>query len=197
MHFIKFKFDFRHGWIDAMAQVRPPHMKVVCPTAKRMPVSLNGGFEMPSWFDLKTLDISGPEDEDGIRKATLSVHNMITSEIQSGIAANRIMLGGFSQGGALALYAGLTFPESLAGIVAFSCWLPLYKSFPGLRKTSDTTPIFQCHGDCDPVVPYKFGQLSSSVLKSFMKNTQFTTYKGMSHSSSQQEMDDLKVNVFV
>lgn len=177
-----------------MRHVRPSHMKVICPTANRMPVSLNGGFEMPSWFDLKTLDISAPEDEEGIRKATTNIHNMINSEIQSGIPSNRIMLGGFSQGGALALFAGLTFTEALAGIVAFSCWLPMHKSFPALRKAPDTVPIFQCHGDCDPVVPYKFGQLSSSVLKTFMKNTQFTSYRGMSHSSSDEEMADLKVS---
>lgn len=184
--------DTGHGWIDAMAQIRPNHMKVICPTAKLMPVSLNAGFEMRSWFDLKTLDISGPEDEQGIKEATTLVHSMIASEIQAGIPAKRIMLGGFSQGGALALYAGLTLAEPLAGIIAFSCWLPLHKSFPGLKRTADSTAILQCHGDCDPVVPYKLGQLSASLLKAFMKNSQFNTYSGMSHSSSNDEMDDLK-----
>lgn len=182
-----------HGWVEAMAQIRPSHMKVICPTAKLMPVSLNAGFEMRSWFDLKTLDISGPEDEQGIKEATTLVHSLITNEIKAGISSKRIMLGGFSQGGALALHAGLTLAEPLGGIIAFSCWLPLHKSFPAIKKTPDTTPVFQCHGDCDPVVPYKLGQLSASVLKTFMKNAQFTTYRGMSHSSSNDEMDDLKV----
>lgn len=175
----------------------PSHMKVICPTAKLMPVSLNAGFEMRSWFDLKTLDISGPEDEQGIKEATTLVHSIITKEIQAGIPPQRIMLGGFSQGGALALHAGLTLAEPLGGIIAFSCWLPLHKSFPGIKRTPDTTPIFQCHGDCDPVVPYKLGQLSASVLKTFMKNATFKTYRGMSHSSSNEEMEDLKVNEFV
>lgn len=111
----------------------------------------------------------------------------------SGIPANRIIVGGFSQGGALALHTGLTFSQPLAGIVALSCWLPLHKSFPDARKTSDTIPIFQCHGEIDPVVPYKYGQLSHVSLKTFMKNAQFNSYPGLSHSSSQQEMDDIKV----
>jgi len=184
--------DTGHGWAQAMAQIRPSYMKVICPTAATMPVTLNAGFQMPSWFDLKTLDMYGPEDEDGIKKATTNVQQMIQSEISAGIPANRIIVGGFSQGGALALHAGLTSTHNLGGIVALSCWLPLHKSFPDARKTSDTVPIFQCHGEVDPVVPYKFGQLSHYSLKTFMKNAQFTSYPGLSHSSSQQEMDDIK-----
>lgn len=184
--------DTGHGWATTMGMIRTPDMKVICPTAPTIPVTLNAGFRMPSWFDLKTLDIGGPEDEDGIRKATKNVHEMIRSEMQAGISANRIMLGGFSQGGALALYAALTFAEPLAGVMALSCWLPMHKNFPGLLKCPNTVPILQCHGDCDPVVPYKFGQLSSSVLKTFMKNSQFQSYRGLSHSSSEAELEDMK-----
>lgn len=176
-----------------MAQIRPAYMKVICPTAKTMPVTLNAGFEMPSWFDLKTLDMYGPEDVDGIKEATKNIQIMIQSEISAGISSNRIIIGGFSQGGALALHAGLTFTETLGGIIGLSCWLPLHKSFPASKKTSDSVPIFQCHGEVDPVVPYKFGQLSHYSLKTFMTNAQFTSYKGLSHSSSQEEMDDVKV----
>lgn len=98
-----------------MGGIRPSHMKVICPTAKTMPVTLNSGFQMPSWFDLKSLEISGEEDTEGIKKATTNIHAMIQSEIQSGIPSNRIILGGFSQGGALALYAGLTFSGKVDG----------------------------------------------------------------------------------
>lgn len=181
--------------MDAMAQIRPSHMKVICPTAKVMPVTLNAGFQMNSWFDLKTLDISGPEDEAGIKDATKLVHGIINSEIKSGIASNRIMLGGFSQGGALALYAGLTMSEPLGGIIAFSCWLPLHRTFPDAKLTPSEVPVFQCHGDCDPVVPYKMGQMSASIIKSFMKDATFTSYRGMSHSSSADELDDLRVRI--
>lgn len=148
---------------------------------------------MPSWFDLKTLDMYGPEDRDGIEKAAANIQFMIQSEISSGIPANRILVGGFSQGGALALYTGLTSTINLGGLIGLSCWLPLHKSFPAARKIDDTVPIFQCHGEADPVLPYKFGQLSHFSLKTFMKNAQFNSYPGLSHSSSPDEMNDVKV----
>lgn len=179
-----------------MAEIRPDHMKIICPTAHTMPVSLNSGHKMRSWFDIKSLDINGPEDETGIQKAAQLVHSIIDQEIKAGIRPDRIVLGGFSQGGALALYAGLTSTERLAGIVAFSCWLPLHARFPNDLRANRDTAIFQCHGDCDPVVPYKMGQLSASVLKTFMTNSKFYSYRGMSHSSSREEMNDLKVSGF-
>lgn len=119
-----------------------------------MPVTLNAGFRMPSWFDLKSLDESGPEDEEGtiqslfknsvikilwlgIKVAATEVQTLIQNEIQAGIPADRIVVGGFSQGGALALYSALTFPQRLGGVVALSCWLPLRKSFPAAKKCPD------------------------------------------------------------
>ncbi|KAH8418720.1 hypothetical protein KR222_002806 [Zaprionus bogoriensis] len=184
--------DTGHGWSSALAAIRPPFMKVICPTAPTQPVSLNSGFHMPSWFDLVSLDIGGDEDEVGIRSARDNIHGMIRKEVSAGIPANRIVLGGFSQGGALALYSTLTFDQSLAGVVALSCWLPLHKQFPAAKASSDEVPIFQAHGDYDPVVPYKYGQLSASILKGFMKNVTFKTYSGLSHSSSDEEMKDVK-----
>jgi lysophospholipase-2 len=184
--------DTGNGWASAMATIKTPNMKVICPTAPTIPVTLNAGFRMPSWFDLKTLDINGPEDDAGIDRATEGIHSLINSEIQGGIASNRIIVGGFSQGGALALHAALTYPQPLGGIMALSCWLIRHKSYPVSRQCPDSVPVFQCHGDCDPVVQYKFGQMSSSLLKTFMRNVQFVTYKGMTHSSSDEELADLK-----
>ncbi len=92
-------------------------------------MSLNNGFKMPAWFDIKGLDMSSSEDVEGIKKATTYIHSLIEKEISEGIPSNRIMVGGFSQGGALALHSALTYPKKLAGVVALSCWLPLHKSF--------------------------------------------------------------------
>lgn len=175
-----------------MASIRPPFVKVICPTAKTIPVTLNAGFRMPSWFDLKTLDIGGPEDEDGIKTAAKQIHTMIDNEIKDGIPASRILLGGFSQGGALALYSALLFPDKLAGVIALSCWLPLHKSFPAAMKSPNDISVLQCHGDCDPVVPYKWGQMTASVLKSILKNPEFKTYNGLMHTSSDEELHDMK-----
>lgn len=120
-----------------------------------MPVTLNHGFPCPSWFDLHSLPTSAneevTEDEEGIEKAKRMVHDLIESEEKAGIPSNRILLGGFSQGGALALYAGLSYPKPLAGILALSCWLPLHKKFTP-HDANLGTPILQCHGRQDPLV---------------------------------------------
>jgi lysophospholipase II len=171
-------------------------MQFNCPTANTMPVTLNLGFQMPSWFDIKSLEVGGSEDETGIKEAATAVHGMINNEIRSGIPANRIILGGFSQGGALALYSALTYPEKLAGVIGLSCWLPLHNTFPAAKVCPDSTPgnsqhklmqmhrligylficaVLLCHGDSDPIVSYKFGQLSHSMLKSFLKTTELKT----------------------
>ncbi|XP_049859659.1 acyl-protein thioesterase 2 isoform X2 [Schistocerca gregaria] len=175
-----------------MGAIRSPHVKVICPTAPTMPVTLNGGFRMPSWFDLRTLDANGPEDEEGIKRATELVHGMIEQEVKAGIPSNRIVLGGFSQGGALALYSALKFPKPLAGVIALSCWLPLHKQFPAAAVANKDIPYIQCHGDCDPIVPYKWGQMTASLLKQFLRQIEFKTYRGMMHSSSDEEILDLK-----
>jgi len=185
--------DTGHGWATTIAAIRPPHVKVICPTANKMPVTLNSGFQMPSWFDLKSLDVSGPEDEEGIKKAFLVINKMISDEIKAGIAGDRIMIGGFSQGGALALYTALHTEHKLAGVVALSCWAPLHKDLPeGASQSNLDIPHLQAHGDCDPVVPYRWGQLTSTLLKSMLKNHQFKTYKGMMHSSCEEELQDVK-----
>jgi lysophospholipase II len=100
---------------------------------------------------------------------------MINNEVKAGVPADRIILGGFSQGGALALYSALTYPEKLAGVIGLSCWLPLHSSFPATKVCPENVPVLLCHGDSDPIVSYKFGQLSHSLLKSFLKNTQLKT----------------------
>jgi len=118
-----------------------------------MPVTLNGGFPMPSWFDLYSLDANGAVDEEGLKKAQTLIHELIAAEEKAGIPANRIILGGFSQGGALALYSGLTYPKPIAGILAFSCWIPKHQDFvDGLSEGRKDIPILQCHGDVDPIV---------------------------------------------
>ncbi|XP_050699983.1 acyl-protein thioesterase 1-like isoform X2 [Eriocheir sinensis] len=178
--------DTGHGWASAMAAIGSPHIKFICPTAQVMAVTLNAGFRMPSWFDLKSLDVDGPEDGPGIKKARDNIHTLIEEEVKSGIPHERIMLGGFSQGGALALYSTFTHTKSLAGVVGLSCWLPLREEFPQAAISNTGAPILQCHGDCDPIVPYKFGQITSQIIKKFAGNIEFKTYRGMMHSSCEE-----------
>lgn len=147
------------------------------------------GFEMPAWFDLLSLDPNGAEDVNGIRKSSARIVSIIEKELQNNVPPGNIILGGFSQGGALALYTGLTCNIMLGGIVALSSWLPMHQEFSS--KTSKI-PVLQCHGDCDPVVPYKWGQLSSTFLKKIASSHDFKTYRGLGHSSSEEEMEDVK-----
>ncbi|XP_014243352.1 acyl-protein thioesterase 1 isoform X2 [Cimex lectularius] len=184
--------DTGHGWASAIGAIRPPFAKVICPTAPTMPVTWNNGFKMPSWFDLKALDASTDEDEAGIKKAAENIHQIIHAEEQAGINSTRIVIGGFSQGGALALYSAFTYKKPLGGVMALSCWLPLHKQFPRLAVGNKATPILQAHGDCDPLVQYKWGQMTASVLKQLNSNVEFKTYKGLGHSSNEDEMADLK-----
>lgn len=130
---------------------------------------------LSSRFDIRSLEVGGSEDEAGIKAATTLVHGMINNEIKAGIPANRIILGGFSQGGALALYSALTYPQKLGGVIGLSCWLPLHSSFPAVKTCPEDIPVLLCHGDSDPIVSFKFAQLSHSLLKTFMKNTQLKT----------------------
>lgn len=184
--------DTGHGWAAGMAEIIQPHVKCVCPTAAAMPVTLNAGYRMPSWFDLYALSMEGPEDESGIKRSAEYLHSLIEEEIKLGIRSDRIVVGGFSQGGAVAIYSALTYAKPLAGIVGLSTWLPLNKQFPGIIKGNSDIPMLQCHGDADPIVPFKWGDLSANVIKTFMKSHEFKYYAGLMHSSCDQEMKDVR-----
>ncbi|XP_034016545.1 acyl-protein thioesterase 2 [Thalassophryne amazonica] len=188
--------DTGHGWADTMAGIRIPHVKYICPHAPRIPVTLNGKMTMPSWFDLKGLSPDAPEDEAGIKGAAESIKEIIDHEVKNGIPPNRILLGGFSQGGALSLYTALTCQHQLAGVVALSCWLPLYKSFPQAACNSGNRdiPILQCHGQIDPLIPVAYGDWTAKKLKEIVnpQKISFRIYPELVHCSCPEEMSDVK-----
>ncbi|XP_016063230.1 PREDICTED: acyl-protein thioesterase 1 [Miniopterus natalensis] len=161
-----------------------------------MPVTLNMNMVMPSWFDIIGLRVDSQEDEPGIKQAAESVKALIEQEVKNGIPSNRIILGGFSQGGALSLYTALTTHQKLAGVTALSCWLPLRTSFPEgpISGVNRDISIIQCHGESDTLVPLMFGTLTAEKLKTLVNpaNVTFKTYEGMMHCSCQQEMMDIK-----
>uniref|UniRef100_A0A803W387 Acyl-protein thioesterase 1 n=1 Tax=Ficedula albicollis TaxID=59894 RepID=A0A803W387_FICAL len=139
-------------------------------------------------FDIIGLSPDSQEDEAGIKQAAENVKALIDQEVKNGIPSNRIILGGFSQGGALSLYTALTTHQKLAGVVALSCWLPLRATFPQgpISGVNKDIAVLQCHGDCDPLVPVMFGSLTVEKLKTMINpaNVTFKTYSGMMHSSS-------------
>lgn len=187
--------DTGQGWSQLMKEIRLPHVKYICPTAATMPVSLNAGFRMPSWFDILSLAPDGDEDKAGINKAKQVVSGFIEEEERNGIASNRIILGGFSQGGALSLYSALTSTKQLGGIVALSSWLPLHKDFlrdASLIKGNRQTPVFQAHGDQDFLVSKAFGDMTAQFLKSINPKAEYEIYPGMAHASCGKELEDMK-----
>jgi len=183
--------DTGHGWASELAEIKPAYAKLICPTAEEAPVTINAGYEMPSWFDIRSLDKSdGNEDEAGVKKASELITKMINDEVQAGIPANRILLGGFSQGGALSLYTGLTGPNLLAGVLVLSGYLPIRNTvdWDSIQKQT----ILQCHGDKDNVVRYDWGKGVSEVLEKYnLPNYTFKTYRGLQHTTNEQEMEDV------
>ena len=120
--------------------------------------------QMPSWFDIRGLDPKSEEDAAGIESAANAVKSLVEAEIAAGVPADRIVIGGFSQGGAAAIYSALTMEKDIGAVVLLSTWLPLHQRFPGAAKANLTTPILQCHGKADPIVPFQWGKLTSAAL---------------------------------
>ena len=119
---------------------------------------------MPSWFDIRGLDPHTEEDGAGIERAANAVKSLVDAEIATGVPADRIVIGGFSQGGATAVFSALTMDQEIAGVTLLSTWLPLHKRFPAAAKANLGTPILQCHGKADPIVPFQWGKMTSVAL---------------------------------
>ncbi len=129
---------------------------------------------MPGWYDIFALGSTAEfsrarQDEPGILATREYLHGLVQAEVDAGVPPERVVVGGFSQGAAIALLGGLTAPARLAGVVSMSSWLPLDAKFPELLQKNDLnrrTPVLMCHGTADPVVPTELGKRSFELLKS-------------------------------
>jgi predicted esterase len=140
------------------------------------------GMRMPGWYDIKSLSTldDREEDEKGIVESQKYFHNLIDQEVAKGIPADRIVIGGFSQGGAMSLLSGVTYKNQLGGIFGLSCYLLLQKKIKNMIPTDNPnqkTPIFMGHGDADQVVAHKWGKLSADELEKHGYKVDFRTYK--------------------
>jgi phospholipase/carboxylesterase len=170
--------------------------RFVFPNAPVRPVTLNGGMPMRAWYDLKGLNRQAAEDVDGFRETDAQIRQLIAKEEERGIAANRIVLAGFSQGGAVSLYTAPRFPEKLAGVMALSCYLPAESSFGAERlPANDATPIFMGHGQTDPVLPLALGVQSRNFLKALGYPVEWHEYP-MPHSVCAAEIADIRRFLF-
>lgn len=168
-----------------------PGIRFIFPSAPSMPVTVNGGYVMPAWYDIIGRDLTDQEDAAGIQKSAASILKLIEREASRGIAYDKIVLAGFSQGCAMALHIGLRFPHKLAGIIALSGYLPLAMSV-NLEKHSanQTTPIFMGHGEYDSVVIPERAQASFSLLEKMGYQVNWNEYP-MEHSVNREELADI------
>jgi phospholipase/carboxylesterase len=169
-----------------------PQLRFVFPHAPVRPVTINNGYQMRAWYDIIGIDRRSAEDFTGIRGSADAVTALIRAENARGIETSRIMLAGFSQGGALALHLATRLDEKLAGVIALSCYLPLAKEFASERSSANlATPIFMAHGTEDPVVPFSLGDESRRVLEGTGYRVEWHAYP-MPHSLCAEEVAALR-----
>jgi phospholipase/carboxylesterase len=168
-----------------------PPIRFVFPHAASMPVTVNGGYVMPAWYDILGPNLVSQQDAAGIQASERAIVALIAHEVARGIPAERIVLAGFSQGCAMALHTGLRLPQRLAGIMALSGYLPLADRLAAERHVANAqTPVFMAHGTQDPVVVLARGEASRDALAALGQPVQWHSYP-MPHSLHPREIADI------
>ena len=163
-------------------------VRFVFPHAPVRPVTINGGMAMRAWYDILGFDHHAKEDAAGIRASAIAVGQLIEREVERGIPSERIVLAGFSQGGAIALHAALREPRPLAGVLALSTYLPLATSLASERSPANAgVPIFMAHGTSDSVLPLSLGESSRRALEVLGYAVDWHSYP-MAHSVCLEEV---------
>ena len=173
-------------------ELRLPQLAIrfVFPHAPVRPVTINGGMRMRAWYDI-TDGANRREDERGVRASQVLIEALIGREKERGTKAGRLVLAGFSQGGAIALHAGLRHPERIAGIMALSAYVPVGEKLSAERSTANRdVPIFMGHGSDDPIIPLVRAEQSRNLLKSLGYPVEWHEY-GMPHSVCPEELTDI------
>lgn len=183
-----------HDFANIVPELRlPPTLPVrfIFPHAPVRPITINAGYAMRAWYDIIGEDFNAREDEAGVRESTQAILDLIENEHQRGIAYDRIILAGFSQGGAMALHTGLRCAQRLAGIIVLSAYLPLANTFIAeANPINKDLPIFMAHGLHDPLLPLEWGKISSEFLINLGYQVDFHTYP-MPHSVCSEEIADI------
>jgi phospholipase/carboxylesterase len=166
-------------------------VRFVFPHAPMRPVTLNNGYVMRAWYDLYDLTEAGRTDEAGLRAARAEIEALLAREVERGVKPERIVLAGFSQGGALALYTGLRHAERLAGLIGLSCYLPLRDALATEAHPANArTPVFLAHGRLDAVLPFAAGERARARLEELGYPVAWKSYQ-MPHAVSPEEIVDI------
>lgn len=182
-------YDF-HPFVPQLQLPAGLSIRFVFPHAPAIPVTLNGGYVMPAWYDILSIEgIDRHIDTAGIEQSMAAVRQLIAAEVERGIPEHNIMLAGFSQGGVISVLTGLTHPRRLGGIIALSTYLPAREHWT-FADANRSIPIFVAHGRQDPVVPYVLGQQLRDLLRDAAYTVEWHDY-AMPHSVCPQEIHDI------
>ena len=178
-------------------------IRFVFPHAPVRPVTINGGVPMRAWYDVISLDRSGPQDEAGIRDSAASLLQLIERERERGVDASRIVLAGFSQGGAIAMHTAMRVPQRLAGLMALSTWMPLASTIgeevvDNSESQPRELPVLMVHGTFDPLLPLAAGQHAREIMQDAGFKVQWHEYP-MAHAVCAEEISEIRkwlVNIY-
>ncbi len=176
------------GIVDELGLPINHAVRFIFPSAPFLNITINNGMLMRGWYDIFDLSMVRKEDAAGMKQSQAIINDIIKDQLAKGIPSQRIILAGFSQGGAMSLYAGLRYPTTLAGIICLSAYLPLISELAAEKSPhNQTTPIFMAHGIFDPVVPYNMGHTAYEYLNSNNYNVTWNSYP-MAHTLCIEEI---------
>ena len=169
-------------------------VKFIFPHAPVRPITINGGAPMRGWYDITSLDFGNrQQDVDGVRESAAQIDELIHTETANGIEPGNIILAGFSQGGAIALFTALTSEHAVGGVMALSTYLPVPEiALKELNETASSLPVFMAHGQSDEVINMKFAEQSRDVLQAQGIKVEWHDYP-MAHNVSAEEITDISV----
>ena len=167
-------------------------VRFIFPHAPMRPVTINGGMVMRAWYDIKMVDLVRQEDEEGLRASQAACEGLIANEVRRGIPTNRIVLAGFSQGGAITLQTGLRHAGRLAGLMVLSSYLPIAGTVAAeVHAANRATPIFMAHGTHDPMIAIARASASRDQLQHLGYAVEWNEYR-MEHSLCGEELRDIR-----
>ena len=184
-----------HDFVPIVPELQLPDtiaVRFIFPHAPSRPVTINGGMVMPAWYDIKGMEnIADKEDREGMEASRDLVLELVAQEAERGVAPGKIVLAGFSQGGAVVLHTALRAEQRFAGVMALSTYLP-FSSQASTENTgvNENTPLFMAHGTLDPVVPVQLGEASMRALVGLGYSPSWHTYT-IPHSVSPEEITDI------
>ena len=181
-----------NDFVPVVKMLNLPNIRFILPHAPYQKISMNNGYTMRAWYDLFGLKSNQPQDEAGIEASRTYIESLITQENQLGIANNKIILAGFSQGGATVLHTMARQQQALAGVLALSTYLPLHTKLSTDKTVASLhTPIFMAHGSFDEVITLDRCKASLAVLQDNNYQVDWHEY-AMAHSVCPQEINDIR-----